>query len=215
MDAAQESQVQILIHCPQCGGDIDFLEEAQVIHCEFCGSSLLVAGREGVLRYVLPAQLKDPHAASAQAVESLRRAGKLSPEVIQAFLFYAPFWRMRGTVYRWVFGLKPMKVEINAGVPPPMERLKILLTRILDHTIPGYAGLEIGLSTLGVRAQVLRLQPFGREHLEKRDSFLPLEVSLEQAQVKADGYANVFFEAEELIPEVILHRLVGTHLPMI
>jgi hypothetical protein len=90
-----------------------------------------------------------------------------------------------------------------------MERLKALLTRILDRTIPGYEGLEMGLSSLGIRAQALRLQPFGREHLQKRDSFLPLEVSLEQAQVKADGFANVFFETDELIPEVILHRLVG------
>ena len=58
-----------------------------------------------------------------------------------------------------------------------MERLKVLLTRILDHTIPGYGGLEMGLSSLGVRAQALRLQPFGREHLQKRDSFLPLEAN--------------------------------------
>ncbi len=209
MDAAQESQVRILIHCPQCGGDIDFLEEAQVIHCVFCGSSLLVAGREGVLRYVLPVQLKDPHAAMAQALESLRTAGKLSSRALQTFLFYAPFWRMRATVYRWIFGLKPMKSEVLTGAPPPMERLKVLLTRILDHTIPGYEGLEIGLSTLGVRVQALRLQPFGREHLQERDSFLPLEVSLEKAQVEAESFANVFLEAEDLIPEVILHRLVG------
>jgi len=209
MNSVPESQVRILIHCPQCGGDIDFLEETQVVHCEFCGSSLLVAGRAGVLRYVLPAQLKDPHAAAAQAVESLRKAGKLSPRNLQTFLFYAPFWRMRGTVYRWIFGLKPMKVEIPAGVPPPMERLKVLLTRILDHTIPGYAGLKIGLCTLGVRTQALRLQPFERKHLQERDAFLPLEISLDQAQTEAESFANVFFGAEELIPEVILHRLVG------
>jgi hypothetical protein len=141
----------------------------------------------------------------------LNSTGKLSPRVVQTFLFYAPFWRMRGTVYRWVFGLKPMNVrfEVEAGVPPPMERMKVLLTRVLDHTIAGYAGLELGLSTLGVRAQALRLQPFGREHLEKRDSFLPLEISLEQAQSEAERSSNVFFEAEELVPEVILHRLVG------
>jgi hypothetical protein len=209
MDAAQESQVRILIHCPQCRGDIEFLEEAQVIHCAFCGSSLLVAGRRGVLRYVLPAQLKDPKDAAAQAAESLRKAGRHLPQAAEAFLFYAPFWRIRGMVYRWVFGLKPMNVQIQTGAPPPMERLKALLTRVLDHTIPGYEGLEMGLSTLGVRAQALRLQPFGRDHLQERDSFLPLEVSLEQAQVEAELLSNAFFEGQELIPEVILHRLVG------
>ena len=200
-----------MVHCPQCGGDIDFLEEAQVIRCSFCNSSLLVAGREGVLRYVLPAQVHDPQAAAAKALESLKSTGKLSPRIVQTFLFYAPFWRLRGTVYRWIFGLKPMNVkfEVEAGVPPPMERMKVLLTRVLDHTIAGYAGLELGLSTLGVRAQALRLQPFGREHLEKRDSFLPLEIPLEQVQAEADRSSNVFFGAAELVPEVILHRLVG------
>jgi len=208
MNSAPESQVKILIHCPQCGGDIDFLEEAQVIHCQFCGSSLLVVGRDGVLRYVLPPQLHDAQMAAARALEALRSIGKSSPQTSQVFLFYAPFWRMSGTVYRWIFGLKPMKVEIDL-VPPPMDRLKILLSRILDHTIPGFAGLEIGLTTLGIRAQVLRLRPFGREDLEKRDSFLPLEISLEQVQAEADRFSKVFFEAEELTPEVILHRLVG------
>ena len=209
MDLPQESKVKILICCPQCGGDIGFLEESQAIHCEFCGSSLLVAGREGVLRYVLPAQVTDPQAAQALALDYLRGQGKRSPRSGKTFLFHAPFWRIRGTVYRWVFGLKPMKVEIEAGVPPPMERIKVLLTRLMDHTVAGYTGLELGLSTIGVRAQTLRLEPFSREHLEKRSSFLPLDVSLEQVQAEVERFDNFFFEAESLAAEVILHRLVG------
>jgi DNA-directed RNA polymerase subunit RPC12/RpoP len=209
MNSAPESQVKILIHCPQCGGDIDFLEEAQVIHCQFCGSSLLVVGREGILRYVLPAQVREAQAAAFRALEGLRSTERSPSQILQTFLFYAPFWRMRGTAYRWIFGLKPMSVEIDAGVPPPMERLKVLLTRVLDHTVPGYSGLELGLTTLGVRSQVLHLLPFGREDLERRDSFLPLEISAEQVQAEADHFSHLFFEAGELVPEVVLDRLVG------
>src|SRR4030043_702395 len=164
MESPQEAEVKILIHCPQCGGDLGFLEESQAIPCEFCGTSLLVADREGVLRYVLPAKVADPQAVQALALDHLRVQGKSSLRAGEVFLFHAPFWRMQGTVYRWIFGLKPMKVEIQAGVPPPMERLKVLLTRILDHTIPGYEGLDIGLPSLGVRTQALRLQPFARAH---------------------------------------------------
>jgi DNA-directed RNA polymerase subunit RPC12/RpoP len=205
-----DSQVRILIKCPQCAGDIDFLEEAQVVRCSFCGSLLLVAGREGVLRYVLPTRIREPQAAKAQAMEHLRGLGKRPPRSVEAFLFHAPFWRMQGTVYRWIFGLKPMKVEPVGGTPPPRERVKVLLTRVLDHTIGGYADLELGLSTLGVRAQALRLQPFSREHQEKGTSFfLPLEVSLKEVQTQAECFSEVFFESEDLVPEVILHRLVG------
>jgi hypothetical protein len=208
METAHESHVRISIHCPQCGGIIEFLEEAHVIRCEFCGSSLRVAGREGVLRYVASAQIQTPQEALARALHALD-TGRIVPRISEDFLFYAPFWRMRGSVYRWVFGLKPMKVENKAWAQPPMERFKVLLTRVLDHTLPGFTGPDLGLSTLGLRAQSFHLRPFEREDLEKRESFLPLEVSLEQIQAEAEHSANLFFEAEEMITEVILHRLVG------
>jgi len=210
MDFPKDSEVRIQIRCPQCGGDIDFLEEAQVIKCRYCDSSLLVAGREGVLRYVLPPKVREVKEAQALALEYWRGQGMISSRVENVFLFYAPFWRMQGAVYRWIFGLKPMKVESTmAGVPPPMERIKVFLTRLMDHTILGYKDLQLGLANLGVRTQTISLQPFGPEHLDMRASFLPLEVSLEQVQAEAERYANLFFATEDLIPEVILHRVVG------
>jgi DNA-directed RNA polymerase subunit RPC12/RpoP len=208
-------QVNIFIHCPQCGGNLSFLEEAHVIRCQFCGSSLLIGGREGVLRYVLSPQMTDPKKARLQASEYMLSLGKHSPRAGDPFLFYAPFWRMQGIVYRWLFYLKPMKVEIAAGVPPPMERMKVLLTRLMDQTIPGYEGLEIGLPTLGIRPQALLLEPFSPEHLEQRGSFLPLEVSLEKAQAEAERFANLFFQAGDLIPEVVLQRVVGVDFSVI
>jgi predicted Zn-ribbon and HTH transcriptional regulator/DNA-directed RNA polymerase subunit RPC12/RpoP len=215
MDIPSESKVHILIRCPQCGGMIDFLEEAQVIHCRFCGTDLLVAGREGVLRYVIPPQISEAKKAQLAAVEHLLKEGKRSPRAGEAFLFYAPFWRMQGTVYRWVFGLKPLKVETEAGVPPPMERFKVLLVRVMDHTLPAYLNLDIGLDRLGVRPQVLRLQPLSPEHLESRESFLPVEVPLDQAQAEAGRFADYFFQAENLISEVNLQRIVGLHFSVI
>ena len=209
MDIPLESPVKIQIHCPQCRGDIAFLEEVHVIRCEFCGSLLFVVGREGVLRYVFPAQIQDVKTANDRALEHLQGMGRRSLRPLEAFLFYAPFWRMQGSVYRWVFALKPMKVEVNAGVPPPMERIKVFLTRLLDHTIPGYKGIEMGLANLGVRSQVLVLHVFDREHLEKRESFLHLEIPLEQVQAEAELFSQRFFEAEELVTEVTLQSFVS------
>lgn len=45
--------------------------------------------------------------------------------------------------------------------------------------------------------------------MEKGAFFLPPEVSLEEIQKKAEDFSEVFLEAEDLVPEVILHRLVG------
>ena len=215
MGIPSESQVKILIHCPQCGGNIAFLEETHVIRCEFCGSSLLVGGREGVLRYVLSPQTPDLKKAQFRAMEHMLSLGNHSPRTGETFLFYAPFWRMQGIVYRWVFGLKPIKVEIETGVPPPMDRLKVLLSRLMDHTIPGFASLEIGLPSLGVRPQALQLEPFSKEHLEQRDSFLPLEMGLEKAQEEAERFTNLFFQADQMIPEVVLQHIVGINFSVI
>lgn len=209
MDIPLASPVKIQIHCPQCRGDIAFLEEAHVIRCEFCGSLLLVAGREGVLRYVFPAQIQDFKAAQALAIEHLKILGRRSLRPLEAFLFHAPFWRMQGSVYRWVFGLKPMKVELNAGAPPPLERIKILLTRLLDHTIPGTIDLDLGLSNVGVRSQAFVLRVFDHEYLEKEKLFLPLETTLEQAQGEAERFSSLFFEAQDLVTEFTLNGFVG------
>ncbi len=215
MIPSPESQVKIQIHCPQCGGEIDFLEEAHAFRCRFCGSTLLITGREGVLRYVFRAQISDAQAAQIHAAEQMRIAGKRPPRRMSAFLFYAPFWRLQGTVYRWIFGSRPMKVEIDAGVPPPMDRVKVFLYRNLDHTIPGYSELETGVTTLGIRAQAGPLRPFSQEHLDMRDSFLPLEISLARAEAEAERVSRVFFENEEIVPEVILHDLVGTRFSVV
>ena len=210
METLLESpEVKIQIHCPQCRGDIAFLEEAHVIRCDFCGSLLFVTGREGVLRYVFPVQVQDSQTAQTLAIEHLKTLGRRSPRPIEAFLFHAPFWRMQGSVYRWIFGLKPMKVEINSGTPPPMERMKILLSRVLDHTIPGTIGLDLGLDNLGVRSQALVLRVLDREYLEKEDSFLPVETPLEQAQREAERYSNLFFEGQDLLAECTLDGFVG------
>ena len=204
-----ESQAQILINCPQCGGDIGFLEESREIRCEFCGTSLLVAGREGVLRYALPLLLRNPAEAQAVAREYLLGLGKSSAEPGETFLFYAPFWRLQGQVYRWVFGAKPMKVETEEGVPPPLEKMKTLLTRIMDHTLPGFENLDLGLGSLGIRSQALQLRPFQAGQEDTPEPLLPLEIPLAQAQKEADRLADIFFEAEDLHAEVNLQSFVG------
>lgn len=205
-----------MVRCPQCGGDIDFLEETRVIHCDYCNSSLLVTGRRGVLRFVLPPRTLDPKKAQAQAEKHLRGLGGRDPRAVETFLFYVPFWRMQLVLYRWIFGQKPMETELSFGAPPPKERVKVLLTRVWDHTIQGYTDLDLGLHTLGVRSQVLQLRAFDKEHLQKRASFVPLEVPFRQAREEAIHLSEAFLAPDDdLFPEVILHKLVGQRFSVI
>ncbi len=215
MNLGQESQAQILIRCPQCGGNIGFFEESRAIRCEFCGTSLIVAGGEGILRFVLPVRMQSQTAAQGAALEFMRGVGRQFAEPGQTILFYAPFWMLQGQIYRWIFGSKPMKIEREEDVPPPMEKMKVLLTRIMDHTIPGYADLDFGISTLGIRSQALQLQPFNPEHEAQKDSFLPLEIPLDRVEEEGRRAANIFFEADELASEVVLQSFVSRVLSVV
>ncbi len=203
-----DQKVRILVGCPQCGGEMDFVEEANVVRCSYCGSYLYVAGRQGVLRYALPTRMVEANKARRRAVAFLRNSGHPHARPAETLLFHAPFWRIQGFAFRWVFGQRPMTDGGWDGAPPPMERVKRLLYRALDHTVPGFSGVDLGVSSMGVRTQVMELRPLDKDH--ESSSLLPLEVPLAEVESVAQGLSQELLVPEEIRPEVILHRLVGT-----
>jgi len=210
LESFSESPVKIRTNCPQCGGEINFLEDRQVVQCPYCNSSLLIGGRDGLMRYFLPAQITAPE--DIQRVISDSGQGhrcNLAP-LEENFLFYAPYWRMQANVYRWIFGQKPMKGESpGPGFAQPMEKIKILLTRLMDHTIPGYSDVHLGLFNLGVRPQALPLQPLNQDQLKKGIRLFPLDIPLDKVKAEAGRYANLFFEAEDIQTDVLLQQSIG------
>ncbi len=187
---------------------MDFVEEAHVVRCSYCGSYLYVAGRQGVLRYALPIRMAEANRARKRAVAFLKDSGHPDARPAETFLFHAPFWRIQGFAFRWVFGQRPVTGEKWSGAPPPMERVKRLLYRTLDHTLPGFSRVDLGVSSVGVRTQVLELQPLDKHH--ERSSLLPLEVPLAEVESVAQSLSQELLLPEEIRPEVVLHRLIGT-----
>jgi len=218
---------------------MEFLEEAQVIRCDYCGSRLLVAGRAGILRYVVPEKIREAQEAKGLALAHLRAKGVGAASVEEVRRFYAPFWRMKAKAYRWVFGKRTvsaspwMEIERRRarsfrgqgdadletpsrdGLAPERRREKELLTRSFDHTVPGSARLDLGLSTLGVRIQALPLRPFEKEDLGKRDSFLPLEISAEEAEKAMEPVGRSFLMPPDLDAEMVLESFMEKALAVI
>ncbi len=162
------------------------------------------------MRYLLPAQMTTVEEAQGVVSNFCQRKGEPLWSGDDVFLFYAPYWRMQANVYRWIFGQKPMKIDgPTSGSSQPLEKIKILLTRHMDHTIPGYRDLNLGLTNLGVRTQALPLRPLNREHLQKGIKLLPVDVPLEKAKSAAAQYASIFFEAEDIQTEVLLQQRIG------
>jgi len=183
--------------CPQCGAYISFEEESTVLYCQYCGSALHVAGRSGVIRtYVTPRE-------DIKGIKKIiRMAGKLAKAdkalVTDKELFFAPYWRIKAMVFRWVFGRK-----LNG------EILKVLKTKLLDHTFPAYEGLRLGLRSLGVRPAALKLLFFDRSKMSKRGSIMNVATTFDRAVSHGASVSEVGLDETGIRLHLGLTRLVG------
>nr|MBP7324005.1 hypothetical protein [Deltaproteobacteria bacterium] len=64
----------ILAPCPQCGGEIEFLDEAQATRCIYCGSLLHLVGTDEDRRYYLEPRVKEADIVTALR-EGFRKKG--------------------------------------------------------------------------------------------------------------------------------------------
>ena len=157
------------IHCPQCGADISFEEESRVVYCQYCSSTLHITGRSGVFRnYVKPSE-NIPRMKKALR-GALKGLGSKKALISEKKLFFAPYWRVKGMVYKWVFG-KDVQGEL----------VKKLKTKHLDQSFPAYCGVNLGLRSLGIRPGTLKLPFFDREEMSKSNFVMEVELDFKEA----------------------------------
>ena len=210
------TEATIHINCPQCGADIDFLEEIHVIKCEYCGSVLLVAGRSDVLRYVIPPRIEKEEILLEKIRSVQADLGRIESLIETVTLFYAPYWRFQGVSYQWMFGTKTVRDRTDdwTGVTY-QEDVKELSSRVLDHTFCGFDGPDIGLSNLGVRSQAMYLEPFNKAHLLNRHAFLPLDLPLDSVKAEAKRASKAFFREVDITPQAILSCFIRSRFSVI
>jgi len=81
--------------CPQCGADLEVLNEAQEhLSCQFCGSSIYLNLDLPVVHYVLVPGLNERQAESALAKWLSDRELTIFPQIISRKMFYLPFWQV-------------------------------------------------------------------------------------------------------------------------
>ncbi|MDY6953542.1 MAG: hypothetical protein SWE60_18695 [Thermodesulfobacteriota bacterium] len=183
--------------CPQCGADISFEEESTVLYCPYCGSALHVTGRSGVIRtYVAPRE--DMRGIKKIIRKAVRHAKADKALVTEKQLFFAPYWRIKGMVFRWLFGKKP-----------DGEILKELKTKLLDYTFPAYEGLHLGLRSLGVRPAALKLFFFDRGKMSKRGAIMNVATAFDEAVSHGASISDVGLDETGIRLHVGLTRMVG------
>ncbi len=183
--------------CPQCGADISFEEESTVVYCEYCGSALHITGRSGVmLTYLAPRR-------DIQDMKKAIRLGMKPWDATKALvkekrLFFAPYWRVKGMVFRWIFGRN------YRG-----DFIKELKAKQLDHTFPAYEGMNLGLRSLGVRPETLKLLLFDRKKMSEMGSEFKVSVAYQGATAHGASLTEVGLDEMDIRVHLALSRLIG------
>lgn len=154
-------------HCPQCGGEVVFDQEATGTRCRYCGAGLMILGTGATwLNFLIKPKISVRE--TAHEVTSIAMKNGWKPPLLRSVIpFYFPFYRTTGHAIRWVMGYK-------AGASldkTPQERL---LTRPVDLMRPAHTDLSPGLFSPGYRTQALNLYLATRENAGKLP-FAPIQ----------------------------------------
>jgi DNA-directed RNA polymerase subunit RPC12/RpoP/predicted Zn-ribbon and HTH transcriptional regulator len=189
--------------CPQCGADISFEEESTVIQCQYCGCALHVTGRSGVVRtYAAP---RNDVRRMKQTIDGVMKGADARGALVsEKRLFFAPYWRIKGMVFRWIFGKNVRG-----------EAVKELKTKKLDHTFPAYHGMNLGLRSLGIRPGALKLFFFDRAKMSELGSIVHVAVPFHEAVHRGTSLSAVGLDETDMRVHLERTRLIGERYSMI
>jgi len=197
--------MQIKIDCPQCGGDIVFDEEIEVVRCSYCGSTNQITGKSGLPRFTLPPRWT-PEECREKLSTVLVGKKSLRLEKNELYLAYAPYWRAKGMVFHWLLGKK--HTFSKAGTRS-WDDAKELKTKLFDFSFPAYREPDLGLKTLGVRTAAIPLNLFHHSRLSGQEIVLPAQVSLQEAINHSNSFLTFGFSDRSFKIEFEDTQLVG------
>lgn len=197
--------MQIKVDCPQCGGDIVFDEEIEVVRCPYCGSTNQITGKSGIPRFMFPPRWTETqchHRLSTllSSKDSWRWKKK------GLYLVYAPYWRTIGMVFHWRLGKKHTVSKLGASTWDDAKELK---TKLFDFSFPAYKEPDLDLVSMGVRTSAIPLQLFHRTRLSGTEIVLPAEVSLQEATKNSSSFLTYGFSDRSFRVEFKDTQLVG------
>jgi Zn-finger nucleic acid-binding protein len=197
--------MQIKVDCPQCGGDIIFDEEIEVVRCPYCSSTNQISGKSGLPRFMLPPRWSFEE--SRHRISTFLSSKKSVPLQKKGLhLVYGPYWRTKGMVFHWALGKKHSLSKVGTRSWDDAKELK---TKHFDFTFPAYREPDLGLDTLGVRTAAIPLQLFHHSRLSGAELVLSPEVSLQEAVDHSNSFLTFGFSDRSLKVELEDTQLVG------
>jgi hypothetical protein len=198
--------MHITIECLQCGGDIVFDEELEVICCPYCSSHMQISGKTGLPSFMLLPRWTVSEC-SERIMTVLRSRKSLPLEQRSLKLIYAPYWRCKGMVFHWALGKKEGFSQEDGR--RTWDDDKILKTKAFDFSFPAYKNHSLGLDSLGIRTSAVQLRLFHPSRLSGSELVLPAEVSSEEANKYSNSFLTFGFSDGNFKVEIEDTELVG------
>ncbi|MDT8396051.1 MAG: hypothetical protein RRA32_06360 [bacterium] len=166
-------------HCPQCGGEVTFDQQATGTRCRYCGAGLMIMGaRSAWLSFLIKPKISVQE--TAHHVTRIAMKNGWKPPLLRSVMpFYCPFYRTTGHAIRWLQGHR----TVLEGDPGVVEKLQ---TRDLDLMRPAHEDLSPGLFSPGYRVQSLHLYLATRENAGKIP-FAPIQREREKHSRKMEA----------------------------
>ena len=169
--------MNIAITCPQCGAEVELAEEDTVFKCLYCGSILKPTGRNRVQSFFIVPK-ETAHKIETALLRALQAKNSKKLHIVERYLLYAPYWRVNGMLFQWVFGKKYLK---SPGGQRAWENFKKLRATPWHRTFPSFDSSKWGLFSLGLRAQALKIWPFNKQKMGNNSLLIKQTISFKEA----------------------------------
>jgi ribosomal protein L37AE/L43A len=190
--------------CPQCGGEVDLNEDASVFRCRYCDSTLKPVGRNEVESFLFLPKGSVLQVGKA-IVKTLSKQGR-HVRVTDGQILYAPYWRVRGQVFQWVFG---RKYETSQAGVTSFDDFKRSRTSPYHRTFPAFNSAKWQVISLGLRVQVVKMYPYNRERMGPDAVVLRQEVPFDEAVKRALQVPTQTLTGPRERIEVLKTHLIG------
>ena len=174
----------VSIKCPECGGPLRYPEGAFTFKCSFCNSVLRTQTDRVTLKYIIPCPLdqKNILIAIKKIIASKKNLPRKFKTIKQIKTYYKPFWYFKGMIYSCHSSKGKHEVEAKTWY----------------YTFPADHSFVPSFQSLGIRSEVLTIEPYDSEMFQKKEIALPLTIDKNAAEKKAELLANKKIDYSQL-----------------
>jgi DNA-directed RNA polymerase subunit RPC12/RpoP len=201
-------RLKVSSSCPSCGAPFEFLEGANVARCRFCNLPILFRSQKKILRYYLQPKLKKRE--TRFLIDRFRKVNgqSLSKRIDDIRLFYLPFWRFTAQAFYTI-------ISHTFFDPASESSDEEILTKDWDISFSAHTVNSLGIATLGMRSNWLKLQLLTGKNLIEDGQVLNLDLDSNAAKERAIKSLRLYTDKKKSYEDELVLRLLEERLSLI